>query len=136
MKNRTAQNRGFTLVELMVVVAILGILTSISIMSYREYLDRAKRTVSTSALESARRLIESYAIDTGTYPTTIDFATCTDQNGKQVLPVLICEQVKHDLFSIDSYVLNAGVYTIMAKAIDSGHSTLKMTQDSVIVITP
>lgn len=136
MKNRISGNHGFTLIELLVVVAILGILTTISIMSYHMYLDRAKQTVSISTLESTRRLLEAYAIDHGSYPVTIDFTTCTDQDGRPVLPAPNCDLMRRDLFSVDSYVLNSGVYTIMAKAIDSKHSTVRMTQDAVIIITP
>jgi prepilin-type N-terminal cleavage/methylation domain-containing protein len=132
----TSRNHGFTLIELLVVVAILGILASIAMASYHQYLDRAKRTVSISALENMRKLIEGYAIDHGNYPATIDFSTCIDQNSVQVFPPLICSQMHNDLFSIDSYTLSGSTYTVMSRALDRSHSILMMTGDSIVIVTP
>jgi prepilin-type N-terminal cleavage/methylation domain-containing protein len=131
----TSRTRGFTLIELLLVVAILGILASIAMASYHQYLDKAKRTVSISALENMRKLIEGYAIDHGGFPASIDFSTCTDQNSVQVLPPLICSQMHDDLFSIDSYTLSGGTYTVMSKALDSNHTVLKMSGDAIVAVT-
>ena len=131
----TSRTRGFTLIELLLVVAILGILASIAMASYHQYLDKAKRTVSISALENMRKLIEGYAIDHGGFPETIDFSTCTDQNSVQVLPPSICNQMHNDLFSIDSYTLSGGTYTVMSKAIDSNHTVLKLSGDTIVAVT-
>jgi len=136
MKQPAEHNRGFTLIELMIVVAVIGILASISIGSYFQYVDKAKRTVSISALETMRKLLEGYAIDHGGYPESIDFTTCTDQNAAPVIPPLICNQMKTDLFSIDSYVLSNGTYIIMSKAIDRSHTQMKLTGDSIVIIPP
>jgi type IV pilus assembly protein PilE len=48
-----AYNKGFTLIELMVVVAVVGILAAISMPSYLEYVLRAKRADGKAALLSA-----------------------------------------------------------------------------------
>lgn len=120
----------------MIVVAIISILVSISIGSYIQYIDKAQRTVAISALENMRKLIEGYAIDHGGYPATIDFSTCIDQNSVQVLPPLICSQMKMDLFSIDSYALSGVTYTVMSRALDRNHTVLKMTGDTTVTVTP
>jgi prepilin-type N-terminal cleavage/methylation domain-containing protein len=136
MKLPGINKRGFTLIELLVVVAILGILISIVIMSYNHYLDRAKRTVSISALETMRKMIESYAAERQSYPLSIDFTTCTDQSGIQVMPTLFCDQIKKDLFSIDSYITTGNTFTVTAKAIDSTHSVLTMSFDRIVMVAP
>ena len=136
MNRLMLNNRGFTLIELMIVVTIIGILATISIGSYFQYVDKAQRTVSVSALENMRKLIEGYAIDHGSYPLSIDFTTCVDQNSVPVIPPLVCSQMKMDLFAIDSYTFAADTYTVMAKAIDRNHRQLKMTGDSIVIMPP
>ena len=143
MKLPMKHNRGFTLIELMIVVTIIGILASISIGSYFQYVDKAQRTVSVSALENMRKLIEGYAIDHSGYPLSIDFIgpapknfTCTDQNGVAVMPVVMCDVMKKDLFTIDSYTQSGGTYIIMSKAIDRNHTIMKLTGDSIVIIPP
>jgi len=130
-----SHNRGFTLIELLVVVAILGILASIAMASYYNYLDKAKRTVSISALENLRKMIEGYAIDNGGYPQDFNFDDCTD-NGKQVIDPVICSLIKMDLFSLDSYTPSDGTYTIMSRALDRNHTAIRMTGDSIVVQIP
>lgn len=54
--------KGFTLIEVMVVVAIIGILSSIALPSYSDYVLRASLTEATNALSDARvRMEQSYA---------------------------------------------------------------------------
>lgn len=59
--------RGFTLIELMVVVAILGILASIAMPSYTDYVKRGKAAEATSTLADLRVKIEQYYQDNRTY---------------------------------------------------------------------
>ena len=58
---------GFTLIELMIVVVIIGILASIAVPSYREYINRARASEATSALSQMRIRMEQYFQDNRTY---------------------------------------------------------------------
>jgi len=54
------RNSGFTLVELMIVVAIVGIIASIAYPSYDNYVTRSKRSDAMSALMLASQAMERY----------------------------------------------------------------------------
>ncbi len=59
--------RGFTLIELMIVVAIIGFLTLVAFPSYQEYAQRGKIAEATGGLAEIRMKIEQYYADNRTY---------------------------------------------------------------------
>lgn len=61
------QSRGFTLIELMITVAIIGILASIALPAYQDYVRRAKVTEATSTLADLRIRMEQFYQDNRTY---------------------------------------------------------------------
>ena len=63
--------RGFTLIELMITVAIVGILGAIAYPSYTEYVRRGHRADARMGLLQAQQWLERAATATGTYPTTL-----------------------------------------------------------------
>jgi len=65
--SRRRQQRGFTLVEMMVVVVIISIISAIAIPSYRSYVMKANRTQARSTLVIAAQTLEKCYTDTGAY---------------------------------------------------------------------
>lgn len=63
------RQKGFTLVELMIVVVIIGVLASVGIPAYNDYVTRGKVVEGTSALSDARIKMEQYFQDNRTYDT-------------------------------------------------------------------
>lgn len=59
--------KGFTLIELMVVVAIVGILASVALPAYNDYVKRGQIPDGTNALASAQVRMEQFFQDSHTY---------------------------------------------------------------------
>ena len=60
-------NSGFTLIEVMITVAIVAILAAIAVPSYNEYVQRARITEATAALADMRNKMEQYFQDNRTW---------------------------------------------------------------------
>jgi prepilin-type N-terminal cleavage/methylation domain-containing protein len=60
---------GFTLIELMIAVAIIGILAAVALPSYKNYVIRGKLVAGTNALTTMRASMEQYYQDNRTYAT-------------------------------------------------------------------
>ena len=60
--------KGFTLIEVMIVVAIVGILSAIALPSYQQYIIRAKRADAKTVLLSGAQWLERYRSSNFKYP--------------------------------------------------------------------
>ena len=68
------RQQGFTLIEVMIVVAIVGILSAIAYPSYTEYIRRGHRADARAGLLQAQQYLERASTATGVYPTTLPTA--------------------------------------------------------------
>lgn len=64
--------KGFTLIELMIVVAIIGILAAVALPAYQDYNSRAKVAEPVALLSGMKIDMSAFYTDTGLLPTTMD----------------------------------------------------------------
>ena len=76
------KDRGFTIVELLVVIVVIGILAAITIVSYTGVTTRAKTAQAQSNAQSAQSVAEAYNADNGSYPDTIAHFTAGSTSSK------------------------------------------------------
>ncbi|MES2579518.1 MAG: prepilin-type N-terminal cleavage/methylation domain-containing protein [Pseudomonadota bacterium] len=72
VNNKRAIVLGFTLVEMLVVLAILALLLTLAAPKYFSSIDRAKDAALKQDLTTVRESIDKFYADTGQYPKTLD----------------------------------------------------------------
>ena len=101
------RGKGFTLIELMIAVAVVGILAMIALPSYNDYIRRANISEATAALGTMRTKLEQYFQDNRT------FVGACAANTVAPLPVGLKN------FTVTCPTLSATAYTVQATGINS-----------------
>ena len=94
MESLSHKDKGFTLIEMMIVVAIIGVLAAIAFPSYQRYVIKTKRTNMMSEMQNIASEIESRKLAQGSYSAIsagvkTDFATAYPRQGTQLYNVTI-----------------------------------------------
>ncbi|MBH5701087.1 pilin, partial [Neisseria meningitidis] len=99
--------KGFTLIELMIVIAIVGILAAVALPAYQDYTARAQVSEAILLAEGQKSAVTEYYLNHGTWPSNNSDAgvasTATDIKGKYVKEVKVANGV------ITATMLSTGV---------------------------
>lgn len=84
--------KGFTLIELMIVVAIIGVLAAIALPNYQDYAFRARVTEALNLMASAKISVTEYRLSRNSWPTNntdVGLAQPTSIKGSSVQSVQV-----------------------------------------------
>ena len=102
----TKLQKGFTLIELMIVVAIIGILAAIAIPAYQDYTIRAQVSEGLNLAAAAKAAVAETFLNRGSAPANRQVAgmtaTDTDTNGKYVSSVNVINGVIVVTYGLES----------------------------------
>ncbi|MGH7781159.1 MAG: type II secretion system major pseudopilin GspG [Candidatus Binataceae bacterium] len=70
MRTRLRNQDGFTLIEIMVVIMIIGLLALMVVPRLRGVADRAKTTKAQADIQELKQALDRYYLDNGSYPTS------------------------------------------------------------------
>lgn len=94
--------RGFTIVELLIVIVVIGILAAIVIVAYNGVTNRAKGTKAQATGSSIQKKLEAYNAEVGNYPATYSLLTGAATTA--------------------TYYIPSGSYTLKTTAVANGDS--------------
>ena len=111
---RRAPVAGFTLIELMITVAIVAILSAVAVPAYRDYIVRSRLADATNALTSLRARMEQYYQDNRTYKSVGKIQSpCTSSTlGTFAIDCLSLEDTRYQLRAKGSGMTTGFVYLI------------------------
>ena len=125
---RARKSSGFTLIEIMIVVAIIGILAAVALPSYNEYIRRGDRASARAALLEAQQFMERYYAANSRYTTT-DAGT-TSPTLPTRLQAVPAESPRYDL-ALSAPAVNSYTLTATPRSADPRCGNLTLTNTGV-----
>jgi type IV pilus assembly protein PilA len=117
------ETQGFTLIELMIVVTIIGILASLAIPAYQDYTIRAQVAEGLSLSSSAKSSMGEYYVTRGAWPadnTEVGLAAAGTIIGKYVVSVAVAGPVITVTYGNDAHAVINGQSLTLTMADNDG----------------
>ena len=112
---RVHREAGFTLIEVMIVVAVIALLAGVALPAYQESLRKARRSDARIALTTASQMLERYNTEKNTYATATFGAVADAASG-----VVFQNKSENKYYNLSLPLANLGVNTFLIKAEPTG----------------
>ena len=114
-----AAEAGFTLIEIMVVVVILGLLATLVVQNVIPISDTARETKALADVRSLADMVRSYRVKNGKLPGSLDVLATKDERGRSELEYLSKDPWDHD------YILrvDGGDFVVLSMGMDGSENT-------------
>lgn len=117
------KQQGFTLIELMIVVAIIGILAAIAIPAYSDYTIRAQVSEGLTLAGGAKAAVSEYTMDRGAFPTNNAIAGLSaagDIKGKYTSSISTADGIITITYGVDAHAELSGDTLTLSALTEAG----------------
>lgn len=121
VSSRIKQQKGFTIVELLIVVVVIAVLAAITIVSYNGITNRANASAALATAASLQKKVELFAADgpTGTYPRALADLTGT--------AAILTASPTQTTVASNSWYITPGTMSVGTPSSSNGKTTLIYT---------